>query len=390
VWVWQFSADAAPNIIGSDLRDNNLGLILKTHDGIEWMAQYDKSPFAVTGPKQTETLVRYYEDAGVPFHAWCVLKGIDPVREARMAADVLSAGARSIFLDLEPHSGFWQGTAREAEMFGQELRRLQPNGWVVVSIDPRPWILNQVPLAQFAAFSNMLAPQQYWRTFDTQANYDKFAQSGFPVPAGGVTPEFLTDLSNTFLAPFNRAWAPVGQGNTSDLTEWNRFIDRSYDAGVTVVSAWRYGVSARGLFSLLRDKPAKQPPPPPVVADAAPDSYQTYTVQPGDTLGKIAAQFGTSVDAIVQANGLGDANLISVGQQLVIPVPGGGGVTADAPQVQAAPSAGPTGPSTYTVQPGDTLSGIASRYGTSVNQLASLNGLGNPNLLSVGQVIRLA
>jgi LysM repeat protein len=388
VWVWQFSVDGAPNVIGADLRDNGLGIILKTHDGIEWMSQYDKSPFAVSGPKQVETLARYYEDAGVPFHAWFVVKGIDPIREARMAADILSAGARSIFIDLEPYSGFWQASPSDALLYGQELRRLQPNGWIVTSVDSRPWILLRVPAKEFASFSNMLAPQQYWRTFDTQANYDKFQESGFPVPPGGITPEFLTDVSATFLAPFGLGWAPVGQGNTNDLNEWNRFISRSYDAGVRVVSVWRYGVSAKGLLPLLRGIPAKQPPPSVAVdAASAPTSYETYTVQPGDTLGRIAAQYGTTVDAIVQANNLGDPNLIAVGQQLIIPVPGGSG--GGAPAVEAAPAAQPA-PSTYTVQPGDTLSGIAARYGTSVSTLVSLNGLSNPNVLSVGQVLRLA
>lgn len=45
---------------------------------------------------------------------------------------------------------------------------------------------------------------------------------------------------------------------------------------------------------------------------------------------------------------------------------------------------------TYTVQPGDTLSGIAARYGTSADALASLNGIANKNLIYVGQVIKLS
>lgn len=45
--------------------------------------------------------------------------------------------------------------------------------------------------------------------------------------------------------------------------------------------------------------------------------------------------------------------------------------------------------STYTVAPGDTLSGIAQRFGTSVDLLVRLNGITNPNLISVGQVLTL-
>jgi LysM repeat protein len=120
---------------------------------------------------------------------------------------------------------------------------------------------------------------------------------------------------------------------------------------------------------------------------AAGGATEVYVVQPGDTLGKIAAMYGTTVEAIVQANGLANANLISVGQQLIIPVPGGGGGVSIAAASAPAPSA--PAATTYTVQPGDTLSGIAARHGTSVGHLANINGLANPNLLSVGQVLRL-
>jgi LysM repeat protein len=44
-------------------------------------------------------------------------------------------------------------------------------------------------------------------------------------------------------------------------------------------------------------------------------------VQPGETLSSIARDYGVSFQAILDANGLEDANLIQVGQELVIPVP---------------------------------------------------------------------
>lgn len=46
---------------------------------------------------------------------------------------------------------------------------------------------------------------------------------------------------------------------------------------------------------------------------------QQYVVQAGDTLSGIAAQFGVTVDAIVQANEITDPNLIVPGETLVIP-----------------------------------------------------------------------
>ncbi len=98
-----------------------------------------------------------------------------------------------------------------------------------------------------------------------------------------------------------------------------------------------------------------------------------YTVQPGDTLTRIAARFGTTVGAIVEANGLTNPNLIYVGQVLVIPA----GVSASSPE------------RVHVVQPGETLYRIALRYGTTVERLMALNGLNNPNRIFVGQVLRI-
>ena len=103
-WMWNFSADGSPEGIRNVLAANNLGVAVKTHDGVEWMAKYDKSPHAIGGPSQVEALSRYFEDAGLPFHTWSLVKGRNPVQEARMAAAVLDAGARSVMIDLEPHS----------------------------------------------------------------------------------------------------------------------------------------------------------------------------------------------------------------------------------------------------------------------------------------------
>lgn len=63
-------------------------------------------------------------------------------------------------------------------------------------------------------------------------------------------------------------------------------------------------------------------------------------------------------------------------------------VTAEVATSPAAPTATRTA-STYTVQPGDTLSRIAAQFGVSVNELAAENGLTDPNRLQVGQVLRV-
>ena len=105
----------------------------------------------------------------------------------------------------------------------------------------------------------------------------------------------------------------------------------------------------------------------------------TYVVQPGDTLSQIARSFNTSVTAIAVANNLSNPNLIYAGQTLVIPTAGG--------QPPPPPTVTPPieGGGTYVVQPGDTLSKIAVQFGTTVQELAVLNGISNPNLIYAGQ-----
>ena len=103
---------------------------------------------------------------------------------------------------------------------------------------------------------------------------------------------------------------------------------------------------------------------------------QTYTVRSGDTLSGIAARYGTTWQHLQQLNGLADPNRIYVGQVLK--------VTGSAPAAAPAPAA-----RTYTVRPGDTLSGIAARYGTTWQHLQQINGIRNANLIRVGQVLRI-
>lgn len=103
------------------------------------------------------------------------------------------------------------------------------------------------------------------------------------------------------------------------------------------------------------------PAPPP------PGSQTIYVVQPGDRLSQIAARVGSSVQALVIANNLPNANLIYPGQVLYIP---------REPVIY-----------THVVQPGQYVSQIARMYGSTTQAIIAQNGLTHPNTIYPGQVL---
>jgi LysM repeat protein len=120
-------------------------------------------------------------------------------------------------------------------------------------------------------------------------------------------------------------------------------------------------------------------------AEAAPapaTSNTTIVVRSGDTLNSIAARYGVSPSTLARTNGITNPNRIYIGQRLVIP--GSTATTAQPKTVAPASSGG-----IYIVQSGDTLAKIAARYHTTVSALMALNGLRNPNVIWVGQRLRV-
>lgn len=101
-----------------------------------------------------------------------------------------------------------------------------------------------------------------------------------------------------------------------------------------------------------------------------------HVVQPGENLYRIALRYGVSVSALAAANGITNPNRIYAGQQLVIPT--GGSAPADLSA---------STPGTHVVQQGENLYRIALRYNVTVSALAAANGIANPNLVYVGQVL---
>src|SRR5215831_14555105 len=154
---------------------------------------------------------------------------------------------------------------------------------------------------------------------------------------------------------------------------------------------------------------------------------ETPIDQPDGKLYRLSQQFGESIDDIAHANGIVNSSFVFVGQKLIIPgvsgpttgavsteqatavapipapttAPSSGVVSTEqattvAPTVAVPTAGGPTpvpvtnaNPATYTVQPGDNLYRIALKFNTTMAVLMQLNNISNPNLIFVGEVLKL-
>lgn len=103
-----------------------------------------------------------------------------------------------------------------------------------------------------------------------------------------------------------------------------------------------------------------------------------YAVRPGDTLLAIGLRYGVEWQDIAVANDMGENDVLSIGKVLKIP-----GFETAAPDGVAADG------KLYTVQVGDTLSGIAVRYGIAWGDIASANRMGEYSVLQIGMQLRL-
>ena len=98
---------------------------------------------------------------------------------------------------------------------------------------------------------------------------------------------------------------------------------------------------------------------------------QTHVVQYGENLSSIAAKYGTTWQEMARVNALSNPDMIYSGQTL---------------NVTGSQSVATTG--YCVVEYGDTLSGIATQFGTTVERLVSANGIDNPNMIYAGQVLK--
>ena len=140
-------------------------------------------------------------------------------------------------------------------------------------------------------------------------------------------------------------------------------------------------------------KPEQQAMAAATTHPASPATNGIHTVQAGDTLTAIARRHGTTVAALVAANGMANADVpLRINQQLKLPTgQASQTVTAPTPVAKAPAPATPKQDTSYTVKAGDTLYKISRQYGVKPTDLMQANSLTpeTANKIRVGATLRI-
>jgi LysM repeat protein len=191
----------------------------------------------------------------------------------------------------------------------------------------------------------------------------------------------------------------------------NNGSDFTYNNAATIEAT--NGASAVSAPSTIPAPPIA-PAEAPKTAPAPVGPGQTYVIQDGDTLGKIASKFSVERKSLLEANRLSEGQPIYIGETLMIP---GSATTAAAPAPASTPAApaansnvagvtppapakqesvvvgetkksAPATTTTHKVAKGDTLTSLAKKFNTSVESLKSANGL-RSDTISLGQNLKI-
>lgn len=140
----------------------------------------------------------------------------------------------------------------------------------------------------------------------------------------------------------------------------------------TPVAARLLTLAVAAIFALLLARPAQA-------------QEAVHVVARGENLSTIAQRYGYSMVELAAYNGIANPNIVYVGQKIAIP--SSGAVPQTLPRATAEL---PNGDGYYAVSGGETLSQIAKNHGMTTADLMRLNGIENPNMIRVGQKLRLS
>lgn len=230
------------------------------------------------------------------------------------------------------------------------------------------WNKNVSEYYLWAAHYGVSEPRIYSSVWNSWVGFQYSSTGYVPGISGYVDLDKFTDTILINSTPV--ITEPLQQGDTNE----KQYIVRSGDS-LWSISA-RFNVSISSLVSYNNISNPDLIYPGQILnldGPAQTSSYsQTYVIRKGDTLWDIANKYNVSVNSLISLNNIRNANLIYPGETLKINS-----------------SAVNKNPSVITVSRGDTLSGIASRYNTTVAALARINGISDPDLIYAGQTLTI-
>jgi len=217
-----------------------------------------------------------------------------------------------------------------------------------------------------------------------------------PTPLAGAATRTATPTRAVSLAQLRAAQSPTPHGESANLSVSgasgdatdrtamrSASADDSQEAGTPSATPTASPTFSPTPSPTPSSTPSSTPSPTPSSTATSAAATFTYSVRAGDTLLAIAQQHDTTINTLMQINGLNenDARVLRPGQELRIPS-GSNGPSAGAGR-------GASASQTYTVQAGDTPFAIATRFGVSVDALLSMNGLSRADAtrLRTGQVL---
>jgi membrane-bound lytic murein transglycosylase D len=119
--------------------------------------------------------------------------------------------------------------------------------------------------------------------------------------------------------------------------------------------------------------------------------FVEHKVTRGQTLSYLSQKYHVPISAIMEMNSLTNKHRLSIGQRLIIPANSGSQTAVANTRSQTPKKTSSSGNSSvYVVRKGDTLSGLAVSFGTTVAEIRRLNGLKNSSRIYVGQRLRLS
>ena len=209
-------------------------IFVKTSDGSHWMGKYDYSELAINGPESIDRWVGTLTQQKLEFHAWCVPRGLELDAETALIIETCRRpGVRSLILDVEPYTHYWQGGAELIRPYMLRLREaLGADFHIGMSVDPRAHHYQSIFPEAWYPFVDSIHPQVYWQLFRT-------------------TPEDALTSCYKVWGEFGRPIYPVLQADATAFTMKEAYTLATFRHGARGLSWWRYGVANSNVYAII-------------------------------------------------------------------------------------------------------------------------------------------